>query len=83
MIRYGGHQIAADAIKEELGWLKVLFAVLVAVDAPLIAWISQNYTQGDRIVLVPAAVVAIAAGAYSLWINYAVYRKIGALKSLS
>jgi hypothetical protein len=74
---------AADGVKEELGWLKVLFAVLAAVDAPLIAWISQNYTRADRIVLVPAAVVAIAAAAYALWINYAVYRKIGALKRLS
>ncbi|HZE59956.1 MAG TPA: hypothetical protein VE085_05325 [Burkholderiales bacterium] len=31
-----------DSAKEEVGWLKVLFAVLAAVDAPLIAWISQT-----------------------------------------
>jgi hypothetical protein len=31
-----------DGAKEELGWLEVLFAVLSAVDASLIAWIPQN-----------------------------------------
>jgi hypothetical protein len=28
-----------DSAKEELGWLKVVFAVLVAIDASLIAWL--------------------------------------------
>lgn len=74
---------AADAIKEELGWLKVLFAVLAAVDAPLIAWFSQNYTKADRVVLVVAGVMAIAATGSLLWFNHAAYRKIRELKAMS
>jgi hypothetical protein len=74
---------AADAIKEELGWLKVLFAVLAAADAPLIAWFSQSYTKADRVVLVAAGVMAIAATGSLLWLNHAAYRKIRELKATS
>ncbi|HET7362047.1 MAG TPA: hypothetical protein VFJ70_00605 [Burkholderiales bacterium] len=74
---------AAESIKEELGWLKVLFAVLAAVDAPLIAWFSQNYTKADRVVLVVAGVMAMAATGSLLWLNHAAYRKIRELKATS
>ncbi len=73
----------ADGIKEELGWLKVLFAVLAAADASLIAWLSQNYMRAERFIAVPAGLIAIAATVYLPWINYAVGRKISELKSLS
>ena len=79
----GDFKGAADGIKEELGWLKVLFAVLAAADASLIAWLSQNYMRADRLIVVPASLVATAATLYLLWINYVVARKIAELKGLS
>ncbi|TMG73413.1 MAG: hypothetical protein E6H75_13495 [Betaproteobacteria bacterium] len=48
----------ADRIKEALGWLKVVFAALVAVDVALIAWLAQNF-QGAENVLVILALVAV------------------------
>ena len=36
----------ADRLKEEIGWLKLIFGVLAAVDASLVAWLAQNYTTG-------------------------------------
>jgi len=33
----------SDRIKEEIGWLKLVFGALVAVDVSLIAWLAQNY----------------------------------------
>ena len=45
----GNGKGAADAVKEEPGWLKVLFAVLAAADASLIAWPSINYAVGRKI----------------------------------
>jgi hypothetical protein len=30
-----------DSAREELGWLKVVFAVLVAIDASLVAWVHE------------------------------------------
>ena len=74
---------AADSIKEELGWLKVLFAVLAAVDAPLIAWFSQNYTKADGVVLVVAGVIALAGTGSLLWLNHTAYRKIREMKATS
>ena len=71
---------SADSIKEELGWLKVLFAVLAAVDAPLTAWFSQNYAKAEAVALVPAGALAIAATVSLLWLNHAAYRKIHELK---
>jgi hypothetical protein len=32
-----------DRIKEEIGWLKVMFAALVAIDVSLVGWLAQNY----------------------------------------
>jgi len=29
-----------DGIKEELGWLKVVFAILVAIDVSVVAWVA-------------------------------------------
>jgi ABC-type uncharacterized transport system permease subunit len=72
-----------DSAKEELGWLKVLFAVLAAVDASLIAWISQNYLRADRVVFSLAVVSAIIGSALLLWLNYTAYRKIAELKTAS
>jgi len=35
----------ADRIGEEIGWLKVIFAVRVALDASLVAWLAQNHAS--------------------------------------
>lgn len=56
----------AERIKEEIGWLKVPFAVAVALDASLVGWLAQNYgtistpmfAVGVMAVLVLAFVVA-------------------------
>ena len=37
-----------DRLKEEIGWLKVVFGVLVALDASLLGWLAQNYASTSR-----------------------------------
>ena len=32
-----------DKVKEEIGWLKIIFTILIATDISLIAWLIQNY----------------------------------------
>ena len=34
-----------ERIKEEIGWLKLPFGALVAIDATLIGWLAQNYAS--------------------------------------
>ena len=47
-----------DSKKEEMGWLKVLFAILAASDASLVAWIFQTYGNADAPLFLCAAAVA-------------------------
>jgi hypothetical protein len=39
----------ADRLKEEIGWLKVVFGIAVALDASLVAWLAQNYATASPI----------------------------------
>ena len=36
-----------DKLKEEIGWLKVVFAILVAIDISLVGWLAQNYDSAS------------------------------------
>ena len=36
-----------EKIKEQLGWLKVSFGLLVAMTASLIGWMASNYDTAD------------------------------------
>ena len=44
----------AERIKETLGWLKIVFAALVAVDVSLIAWLAQNFRTAEAVTLLLA-----------------------------
>jgi 4-hydroxybenzoate polyprenyltransferase len=72
----------ADGIKEELGWLKVVFGVLVAVDVSLVAWVAQNVSSPNRVLVWGAifAVAVVTAGV--VWINRLAYRRIRELEQL-
>ena len=48
-----------DRLKEEIGWLKLVLGLLVAVDASLVGWLAQNYESASR-VLVVGGVIATA-----------------------
>jgi hypothetical protein len=71
-----------DSAREELGWLKVLFAVLAAIDVSLIAWVSQTYDTSKNALLFAAMAAAGVLTAYVIWINQVAYRKIRELKDL-
>jgi hypothetical protein len=71
-----------DRLKEEIGWLKVVFAVLAAIDASLMGWLAQNYTTASRLLVVAgtAATVAITVGIVR--INRLAYRRIKQLEDV-
>jgi hypothetical protein len=71
-----------DSVREELGWLKVLFTVLAAIDVSLIAWLSQAYDTAKNALLFAAMAAAGILTAYVIWINQVAYRKIRELKDL-
>jgi hypothetical protein len=71
-----------DSAKEELGWLKLLFAAAVAIDTSLVAWLSQAYNTAISILLVLAVVAIAVLTAAAIWINRLAYRKIRELENL-
>jgi len=71
-----------DSAREELGWLKLLFAAAVAIDTSLVAWLSQAYNTAIGILLVLAVVAIAVLTAAAIWINRLAYRKIRELENL-
>ena len=47
----------ADAVKEEIGFLKVVFTVLVALDASLVAWVAQKFNTAHLFLLIGRSLV--------------------------
>lgn len=70
----------ADRIKEEIGWLKVVFAVCVALDASLIAWLAQNYATANPVIVYAGFIGAIVLASVVVFVNRRAYRRIDELE---
>jgi hypothetical protein len=71
-----------DRIKEEIGWLKLVFGALVAIDASLMGWVAQNYAIADRL---PVLAGVLASGIVSLaivWVTGLMYRQLAQLEDV-
>ena len=78
----GSEMSKTDRIKEEIGWLKVVFGILVAIDISLMAWLAQNFSSPNRFqVLVALAAVALVTVAV-VWVNHMAYARIKQLEEL-
>lgn len=72
----------AERIKEELGWLKIVFAVLAAVNVSLVAWLAQNYEVAKPPLVWLASLGVVAVSLVLVWVNRVVYRRLKLLESL-
>jgi hypothetical protein len=71
-----------DSLKEEIGWLKVVFSLLVAIDISLVAWLAQNYAKAQTALLIIGWGGTIATTLAIVWVYATVYRRINDLKDL-
>ena len=71
-----------DKLKEEISWLKVVFAILIATDISLVAWVIQSYGKANRGLLIAGAIAAILVTLIIVWLNNLAYRKIDKLEEL-
>jgi 4-hydroxybenzoate polyprenyltransferase len=69
-----------DRLKEELGWLKIVFAVLVAVDVSLVGWLAENYQSAAQVLVVCAFGAVIFTTVAVVWVNRAAMRRFEALE---
>ena len=71
-----------DKVKEEIGWLKVVFAILLAADISLVAWGVQNYGKASPLLLTIGVIAAFLVTLAIIWVNNVAYRKINKLEDL-
>ena len=71
-----------DKVKEEIGWLKVIFAISIATDISLIAWLIQSYGKVRLLLSMLGALAALLIMFIVVWINRIAYRKIDELEDL-
>ena len=71
-----------DKLKEEIGWLKIIFAILIATDISLGAWVVQNYGKTSKILLIVSVIGVFLLTFVIVWVNQVAYRKIDELEEL-
>ena len=71
-----------DEIKEEIGWLKIIFGILTAVDISVLGWLSKNYSTSNNILLFIALIVIVISTFGIVVVNKKAYLKIRQLKEL-
>ena len=65
-----------DKIKEEVGWLKVIFAILVAIDVSLIGWAAQNFSKTPVTLLILSAIMVMLVTVAIVVVNRRAYKKL-------
>lgn len=69
-----------DRLKEAVGWLKIVFGILAAIDVSLVGWLAQNYGKANGW-LILAGVVATAAVTFGVVrVNQAAYDRMAELE---
>lgn len=71
-----------DKLKEEIGWMKIIFAILTATDISLVAWLVQNYNETDTLKLVMSIILIVLITGVIVWVNKTAYRMIDELEDL-
>jgi len=69
-----------DKIKENIGYLKLVFSILIAIDVSLIAWIYKNINIGLKLII-PFIIVVIVTFAIVI-VNKRILYKIDLLEKL-
>ena len=69
-----------NKLKEEIGWLKVIFAMSIATALSEGAWVLQNYGKATQVLLILNTLGALIFMFISIGINRVAYRKINQLE---
>ncbi|MEE8056996.1 MAG: hypothetical protein V3T17_04075 [Pseudomonadales bacterium] len=71
-----------DKLKEEIGWLKVVFGLLVAIDVSLIGWAVQSFPKVSTTLLSLSAIMVALVTWAIIIVNRRAYKKIDELGDL-
>ena len=65
-----------DRLKEEIGWLKMVFGLLVAIDVSLVGWLAQNYASASRVLVVGGVIATAVVTLGVVRINRVAYHRM-------
>lgn len=71
-----------DKTKEEIGWMKVVFGLSVAVEVSLIAWLVQNYAEISAYLAFMNILSIVLVGFGIVHVSKVAYRKMGELENM-
>ena len=71
-----------DTIKEQIGWLKIVFGTLVAADLSVLAWLAQNFETVIWYKSLVALILVMSLGYLIYIVNKNAYRKMKQLEKL-
>lgn len=71
-----------DKIKEKIGYLKVVFGILAAIDISLIGWLAQQYETASTVTIVVSFVAMIGVSMGMILVNRAILANIDELEDL-
>jgi len=71
-----------DKLKEELGWLKVVFGIFIATTLSLMAWLVQNYNSQSVYLSISVGLAIVLLTVAIVYINRLAYRKIDEIGEL-
>lgn len=71
-----------DKLKEEIGWLKIIFAISIATDITLIAWLIENFGKVKVFLLIVGLIGVFLVTFIIVQIDRIAHRKIDELEDL-
>ncbi len=72
----------SEKIKEQIGWLKVAFGLLVAMTASLIGWMASNYNLADPFLMISSVVLVVIFVYAMITVNLKAFDKMNELEDL-
>ena len=71
-----------DKQKESIGYLKVVFSILVAIDVSLVAWIFKNNVLVDSGQIIVPSVIVLFITISLIYVNKIILKKIDQLEEM-
>lgn len=71
-----------ERIKEEIGWYKIVFGVLVAMAVSIVGWLAQHYLTAEPRFLVVTLLVVVGLVGGIIWVNRVVFKRLDQLEKL-
>lgn len=71
-----------DELKEEIGWLKIIFGIFTAIDISLLGWLAQSYETANILLQLLALVIILLSTIGIIIINRKAYQKMKEMRNL-